>query len=496
MKYLLASFASLLAVMTADAQTLTLDSCRAMALRNNKQLTIARTKQEVAKNVRKSARTKYLPNIDIAGGWMLSSKEISILNNDQKAALNGLGSTVAAPLQAIGQQFGAKLEQMAQGGIISPDLATGITQLLGSTVSGLEQAGNALGAEITDAFRTDTRSIIAGSVMVNQPLYMGGAITAGNKMADIAEHIAALQTDASEQNVIQSIDEAYWMVVSLQDKQKLAGNYLSLVEKLNSDVHKMIENGVATRADGLKVDVRVNEAEMAKTQVDNGLALSKMLLCQLCGLPLDSDIRTADETAHKESVRMAPYSKATAMEMRPELQMLQAVVGLSEAETKMARAGYLPKVLLTGGYMISNPNGFNGFEKKFSGMWNVGLMVHIPVLDWGSTMYKVRASKLGTNLARLEYDEAREMIDLQITQCEYKLKEAQKRLSTAEKNIQRAEENLRCANLGFKEGVMQTTEVMAAQTAWMQAQTQKVDADIDVRLSETRLQKALGVRSF
>ncbi len=95
-------------------------------------------------------------------------------------------------------------------------------------------------------------------------------------------------------------------------------------------------------------------------------------------------------------------------------------------------------------------------------------------------------------MAQLAYDEAHEMIELQITQSNFKVREAAKNLESAKKNIERAEENLRCANIGFKEGVMQTTDVMAAQTAWMQAHSNKVDAVIDVKMSESALKKALG----
>lgn len=182
------------------------------------------------------------------------------------------------------------------------------------------------------------------------------------------------------------------------------------------------------------------------------------------------------------------------MESRPELKLLNNAVELSEQTTKIARATMLPQVALTGGYMISNPNLFNGYEKKFGGMWNIGIMVRVPVLDWGDATYKVRASKIATNIARLTLDEAREKIDLQVNQCDYRLKEANKKLVTAQKNIQRAEENLRCANIGFKEGVMDATEVMAAQTAWLQAKTQKIDAQIDVCLGEAAMKKAIGMR--
>ncbi len=490
--FLVLCASALCLVLPLEAQTLSLDSCRAMAMRNNKQLGIARAKQQVAMNVRKSARTKYLPHIDLAGGWMLSSREVSLLNNDQKNILSNLGTTAAGSIDVSG--VSDLLTSMVMKGLLSPQEAQKYGQMAQGATQQLANFGNSLGENIKDAFRTDTRSIIVGSVVVNQPVFMGGAITAANRMADINEQMAAIQIDASEQNVLYDIDKAYWLVVSLRQKQRLAESYLKLVTKLDEDVNKMIKEGVATRADGLKVDVKVNEAEMTKTQVDNGLSLARMLLCQLCGMPVSNNITLVDESRDDVTVVSNRYNKSLAMENRPELKLLDNAVALSEQSTKIARATMLPQVAVTGGYMISNPNLFNGYEKKFGGMWNVGIMVRVPVFDWGDATYKVRASKIATTMARMTLDEAREMIDLQVNQCDYQLKEANKKLVTAEKNIKRAEENLRCANLGFSEGVMDATEVMAAQTAWLQAKTQKIDAQIDVCLGEAAMKKAIGMR--
>lgn len=488
-----------LTAVTANAQILSLDSCRAMALRANKQLSVSRIQQQVAENVRKTARKKYLPHVDVVGSWQYMSRETSILNDDLKSALSTLGTTGVGTMNGMAQQLAVSLPAMVQAGMVNASSIPAIQDLM--TIAGtmkpqLEAAGNALGEKIVDEFHTDTRNVFFASAMVTQPLYMGGAITAANRMAEIAEKMAMQKTDAAEQEVVYNIDQAYWMVVSLRHKQKLANDYLALVEKLNHDVHAMIKSGVATRADGLKVDVSVNEAEMTKTQVDNGVTLARMLLCQLIGLPLESDITLTDEGTETlaDAVAMPQYDKAVAMEMRPELQLLGSAIELSQASVKLARAAHLPQLLLTGGYMLSNPNVFNGFQRKFGGMWNVGVSVRVPVLDWGESIYKVRAAKLSTSMAKLEREEAEEKINLQMTQCEYRLSEANKRLATARKNIQRAEENLRCANVGFQEGVMQTTDVMAAQTAWLQAQTQHVDAEIEVRMSEAGLKKAIGMR--
>ena len=330
--------------------------------------------------------------------------------------------------------------------------------------------------------------------MVVQPVFMGGAIVAMNKMADIGEKMAANSSEAQRQQTLYQIDQAYWQVVSLKHKQKLAQGYLDLVKKLDGDVQKMITEGVATRSEGLSVSVKVNEAEMTLMKVDDGLTLSKMLLCQLCGLPLNEQVTLVDEESEELTTTQIPQQvdmEQVAL-MRPELRQLQNLVDMSRQLTNILKSGNLPKVALTGGYMVSNPNVFNGFEKKFAGVWNVGVLVHVPIWNWGDVAYKVRASKGATAIANLELAEAREKIELQVNQSNFHVNEAFKKLEMAKKNTEKADENLRTANLGFREGVISSTTVMEAQTAWLQAQSQKIDAEIDVKLSQVNLQKALG----
>ena len=470
-------------------RVLTLDSCRAMALRNNKQMSVAKIKQEVNANLRKSARTQYLPKVNAVAGYNWMSKEVSLLNDDQKSALNNLGTTMATHLQSTLAPLVSALPSAAQA-------------KMGQDMVQLEGALNQTGAGVVDAFRTDTRNMIGGAVMVTQPVFMGGAITAANKIADINEEMATNSLEVKRQGTVYNIDQAYWQVVSLRHKQKLAESFVALVQKLKGDVQKMIDQGVATKGDGLSVGVRVNEAEMALTQVTDGLALSKMLLCQLCGLPIEEEIMLADEESEGLTVKdgqlqesnlaLAVAEPSFAMQNRPELKLLQNTVDLSKETTHLLKAGNLPQVVLTGGYALSNPNTFNGFEKKFSGVWNLGVLVRVPVWNWGDVKYKVRASKGATTMANLELDEARELIELQVNQSNFKVKEAQKRLTMALSNVANADENLRMANLAFKEGTASYTTVMEAQTAWQQAQSQKIDAEIGVKLSQVELQKALG----
>jgi outer membrane protein TolC len=470
---------------------LTLDSCRAMALRSNKQLSVSRVKQEVAKNIRKSARTKYLPHVSAVGGYAYSSREISLLNDEQKDNLSNIGTNVGSDLQSKVASYTATLPAALQT-LLAPTL----TKLAGD-LAPLGAALNAKGQEIVDAFHTNTHHTLVGGIVVTQPIFMGGAIMAMNRMADINEQLVANSSEAKRQLTLYNIDQTYWQVVSLRHKQKLAQSYLDVVKKLDGDVQKMIKEGVATRSEGLSVSVKVNEAEMTLLRVEDGLALSRMLLNQLCGLPVDEQVVLADEENADLVVDGCQPSgsqadQAMAAANRPELKMLQNVVDMSRQTTNILKAGNLPQVLLMGGWIGTNPSLYNGFQRKFEGAWNVGVMVRVPIWNWGDVMYKVRAAKGATTIATLEMEDVREKIELQVSQSAFRVSEAGKKLEMAKANIQRAEENLRTANLGFQEGVISTTTVMEAQTAWLQAQSQKIDAEIDVKLSQVNMQKALG----
>lgn len=473
------------------AQTLSLDSCIAMAIRENTQLQIAKLKAEQATDTRKSARSKYLPHIEAVGTYMRTGKEVSLLSDEQKEKISNMGTTIAqtltSQLQAAmstpeGQMQVAQMAQLL--GIPQQSLPT-LIQASQQPINNIAQALNQEGSNIVDALRTDTRNAFAAAVTLTQPIYMGGKVVNGNKMADIAEAIANIQLDQAADDVKYNVENTYYLVVGVEHKKQLADEYAALIQKLSNDVEKMIAEGVATKADGLKVSVKLNEAQMQQLQAENGLALSKMLLCKLCGLPLDSKI-TVDTTVIS-NIRETEKSNN-----RAELKMLGQAVELYNAKVKMERAEHLPQVALTGGYMLSNPNCFNGFEKTFKGTWNVGVVARIPIWDWNETHNKVKVAKKQAAIAQLQLTDAQQLIDLQISQTQFKYDEAVKKLSVTQKNYDTAEENLRCANMGFEEGVMTTTDVMMAQTAWLQAKTQKIEAEIEVITAQLALSHAYG----
>lgn len=468
---------------TVKAQSfLSLDSCRALALANNKDLLISNEKINAAHYQRKAAFTNYLPNFSATGAYMRNQKEFSLLNNDQKVALSGLGTNLAGPIQQAATEIATA----------HPDLAPLISSLsgkLGAVLPALDQAGNSL----VDALRTDTRNVYAGAITLTQPLYMGGKIRAYNKITKYAEELAQEQHHGGMQEVIMSTDQAYWQVISLVNKKKLAEGYLKLLQQLDSDVEKMINEGVATKADGLSVRVKVNEAEMT-TKVEDGLSLARMLLCQLCGIDLSSPITLADENMEDIPLLTTDphFDLSTAYENRPEIRSLELATQIYKQKVNVTRAEHLPSIALMGNYMVTNPSVFNSFENKFKGMWNVGVMVQIPIWHWGEGIYKTRAAKAEARIAQYQLQDAREKIELQVNQAAFKVKEAGKKLVMSSKNMEKAEENLRYATLGFKEGVIATSNVLEAQTAWLSAHSEKIDAQIDVKLTEIYLKKSLG----
>lgn len=485
----------LLFPIVAEAQTeLCLDSCRAMALRYNKLLGAARIKRDMAEWQLKAARTAYLPKLDVAGGYEYTSRSISILSDDQKSLLSSLGTTLTGSLGSTGTNI---IQTLVSKGFLSAEQA----QSLGSSFAGISttmgESLNSVGQDIVDAFHTNTHNMYVASAVVRQPIYMGGAITAANRMAEISVDMAENNIDAMTQNTLQTVDNVYWTVVSLQHKCQLAEQYHGLLLKLQSDIQKMIAEGVATKAQGLSVDVKVNEAAVTLLKAQNGLSIAKMLLCQTCGLPSETDITTAESsTLEAEASAIAAKNNAENSDQigvdRPELRMLRNAADISDANTKLVRAAYMPQVALTGGYLMTNPSVYNGFERKFRGVWNVGVMVRVPVWNWFEGSYRVKASKAAAAIARLDLEEATDKVDLQVSQCRHKLDEACKRLEMSRRNVSSADENLRCANLGFAEGVMQSTEVTEAQTAWLAAHTQQIEAEIDVHLASVDLNKALG----
>ena len=476
----------------SSQEVLSLDSCRALALANNKDLQIGNEKIKAAYYERKAAFTNFLPNISATGSYMRNQKNIALLGEDKFLPIGSLTSNGtfgytpgAGQVQEIKLPSGQWVPTDASGTPFDP--TKNPEKLVWKQYTTIPK----------EQFEFDTMNVYAGAITLTQPIYMGGKIRAYNKITKFAEELAKTQHKSGMQEVILNTDQAYWQVVSLVNKKKLAEGYLELLKKLESDIDKMIAEGVATKADGLSIKVKVNEAEMTLTKVEDGLSLSRMLLCQICGLDLSTPIKLADETINNlpvnPSVGVADIDMA--YKNRPELKSLELATNIYNQKINITRSEFLPSVVLIGNYLVSNPSIYNGFENKFGGQWNVGVMVKIPIWHWKEGSYKVNAAKAEARVAQFQLADAKEKIQLQVNQSAYKVNEATKKLAMAEKNMEKANENLRYATLGFEEGVIPPSNVLEAHTAWLSAQSEKIDAQIDVKLTEIYLQKSLGTLS-
>ena len=466
---------------TVQAQeVLTLEDCRALAKEHSKLLQIKEEGIKSAHYTRKAAFTKFLPHISASGSYLRSEKEISLLSNDKKEALGSLGAASKAKIDQVAEAVGVGLPQLKP-----------VLQSLGETAYvGLNQFSDAL----IDGLRTDTRNIYVGAISLTQPLYMGGKIRAYNQITKHAEQLAKEAHQMELRDVILSVDEAYWQVVSLKNKEKIAISYKALLEKIDEDIQHYIEEGLATKADGLTIRVKVNEADMTLLKVQDGLTLSKMLLAQICGIELNTNLVLADESISNLPTKeyQVNIDLNEAYSNRPEIRSLELATQIYSQKIKIARSELLPQLALMGNYLATNPSSFNGFENKFRGMWSVGISLKVPIWSWGEGIYKTKAAKADAQIARLELAEAKEKIELQISQSAFKVAEANKKLNVALSNMAKAEENLLYAKYGFEEGVIPVSNVLEAHTAWLSAQSDKIDAQIDIKLTEIYFNKAQG----
>ena len=433
---------------------LTLEECRNLAIQNNKELQISGEKIKMADNEKKAAYTKYFPQLSANGAYMWNQKDINLLD------MGALSSSLSSSLGGLAQ-----------------------LPMIQHLMSG-----------VNDMQHLDVQNIWVGNVSLVQPVFMGGKIVNYNQITKFAKQLAESMNNLQLQDLIYKTDETYWQVISMVNKKKLADAYVDLLRKMDSDETAMIYEGVATEADGLSVKVKLNEAEMAQTKVENGLALTRMLLAQICGLSLEEDLSLADEMLDNFPVETTQASADLneAFMNRNELRSLDLATKIYKRKERIALAEMLPNVALAANYFVTNPNVFNGFKNDFAGMFNVGVMVKVPLSGWWEGTYRRNSAKAETRIKTLEWQDAREKIELQVNQSVYKVNEAGKKLIASSRNMENAEENLRRANFGFEEGVIPALNLMEAQTAWVSARSSLIDAQIEVKLTEVYLSMALG----
>lgn len=486
MKKILLSFLVTLAFSTLSAQELlTLEQCRERALSDNKGMKQAEAKVTETENLQKVALWQMLPKVGATGGYMWMERSINLLSEEQKDRLNHLGDNVGSDVRSALEQ------ELGSIPLFGQQIADAIADAIAS--SSLTTSLNNTGNDIVDALETDTRNTAFGVVTLSQPIYLGGKLRALYKSARIANQLSQIQLDKKKEETLIAVDEAYWQVVSVKHKKQLAEKYATLLDTLQHNVEALVEAEMATKGDLAKVRVKYNEAQMSLTKATNGLALAKMLLAQRCGMPLDAQFDVPDLNPHLALAAGTdtPIDMEQVWQNRKELKMLRMSDTIAQQGVRMAASSLKPNIAFTGGYLFSTPNLFDGFKNELGGTWMAGVVVNIPILHPGG-IYSVKAAKAKRREVAFQIEEAQEMIELQVNKLNYELQLAHKKLDQATSNLSQAEENLRLADESFKAGMCSSSDLMAAQTAWIQANSEVLDAEIEIEIDALYLRQALG----
>jgi len=429
-------------------RVLTLDSCRSLAKEHSRTLQQKDEEIKAAHAKKQQVMTNFFPQVAARGVYLHMQKELHLIDWDKP--LGHLNFLIPERLRHLGT--------------------------------------------------VDLRNLWVGNVTAIQPLFLGGKIISGYKMASLAERLQRELRQTAETEVETKLDETYWQVVSLRSKERLLDQLVRLLEQTVKDVDASIDAGVATKADGLSVRTKLSEAEVKRSQVVNGLELSRMLLADLCGLSEDEPFTLAEEGHLQElllSTQTAPIARdedtEATIERRSEIRSLRLVDSIYSKRVNMESASLFPKLYGVASYSTTNPNSFQGQKKEFGGQYYLGLMLEVPISDLFSGTFKRRQAKAEHRVKQLELAEARSKINLQIKQALRTADDARRAYTTALSAVKMAEENMRYAKAGYDEGVIPLLNYTMAQTAWMSAQDSLIDAQIRVLLTESKLKKILAL---
>ena len=470
-----------------DTVRYTLQQCREMALSNSASARAQESSVLAAKYNRQAALAAMFPHVSANGGYAWNSRKAHLLADQTEFALgtasvHGDGS---ASFDWNSTTALSRLIDMTSGTILQKplmDIANQAGQTLANTYK-----------HLYDALTLDMQHILVAQVGIRQPIWVGGRLIQMYKISKSAEKLARFRSDAKHDEIIGKVDEAYWRVVSVEHKKELANQYYNLLVQLESDVNEAVNEGMATKSDLLKVTAKRGEAEVKKLQAENGLILSRMALAQVCGLPLMDQFEVDDSGLNETSLAAPRINAELYVERRHELQMVEEAEKIAKSTAKIAAAGLQPNVVASANYIWSNPNVENGFSNNWNakGFFSVGVVVNVPIAH-ADDILRYKAAKEAAKVASLRTEETRELLTLQTTQANQKLMEAQQKVALARLNEANADEVLRMARESYDAGMITSSELMAAQTNWMSAASDRIDAETEAKTTETTLKRYMG----
>ncbi len=434
---------------------MTLEKARELALAKNEDIKIATATSQKALAEKKAARTNYLPSVSAEALGMYLKDDIE--------------TEQYLPTYTTDVTTGALSPNVA----VNPSTGDVITNADGIPVFN-EYAYMPLDISLKGAY-------MAG-IKVEQPLFTGGKIIAGNRMASIGVEMAEENMVMKQMNAVSEVDNAYWLYVSVQSKVKLAQSSVTMLSQLLERVKISSEAGLATRNDVLKVQVEYDKGMLNLQKANSGLELSRMSLCRITGLDFNTQIVT-DSTIVTD-MHLLTQTGSEDVTSRPEYGLLEKSIAMEEQRIKTVRADYLPTIGVSAGYNYIGGIEINS-EEFNQGNLNIMASVKVPIFNWFEGKQKVASAKADKNIKELEMHKNADLLRLEIENAKLNLKDAALRIETAESAVIQADENLKVSNDNYEVGKELLTDRLIAQTQWEKVYNELIEAKTAYKLQET-----------
>ena len=344
------------------------------------------------------------------------------------------------------------------------------------------------------------RGTYLAGITLTQPLYAGGKIVAGHRLAKIGEEAAGEQLRKTKTEVLYDADNAYWSYVSVLEKQKMMEALSARMDTLFSQVGASIEAGMAVDSDLLTVKAKRSEVLYQKQKVESGVRLCRMALCRIVGVPFDTQIEVADPMSG-DSPRIDTEVDIVG---RPEMKLLQSQVDAAKQQVRMTRGDWLPSLAIVGGYvnfgnirmktMVDAGDGtFMPYEQKIGqGLGTAMLSLSVPIFKWGQNYYKVRKAKIDVDNALLDLQKNERLLTLEANQASMNLNDSYLLLEAAEDAMAEADENLRVMKNRYDASMATLSDLLEAQSQWHQSRSNLIEAITQTRICVTDYLRATG----
>lgn len=340
---------------------------------------------------------------------------------------------------------------------------------------------------------------VAGLQLI-QPIYTGGKISAGKKLAAIGHDVACEQLRMRRADVIANASDAYWTYIAVGSKVKMLEHYVGRMDSLINQVTTAVEAGMTTNNELLRINSKRSTLQYQLQKANSGLSLCRMALCNWIGADENTMILTVD------SLPECTLSESLVSDVtnRPELRLLQYQVQAAEQQIKMVRADYLPTVALSLGYNYYGNIKMKGIadvgggvmvpfsQEMRDGMGMGMLSVKIPLWSWGEGNRKVKNGRLALENAQLDLDEKHRLLTLEATQATSNVVDGLTMVQTAQLSLQENNENLRVIQNRYNEGMATLSDLLEAQSQWQEAYSNNIEAITQHQINLTAWRKATG----